>query len=342
MNTFILQSLLLIAVAYFLGAVIGCWLRKIFQKSASMLHRESDELPVKAAIAVPMAVAVGAEAITTLAGSQEEASIKINRSQTWIEAEDQSVFVPLAVPDQPAPVQSEPVSYIEPLPVRDAKPVPDIHIGNIVEKLEPVTPLVPETVIEEIIAPIVPKPIIDDLTKIKGVGLPVALELKKLGITRFEHVANWSNADIAEISREFGFSGRIERENWMDQAKILATGDELEFTTHQLSETDGGVRPKPGASRTDNSLVQELESTLLPGATLASLLSAKGDDLQLVTGIGTNLEQKLNEMGISWFSQIAAWSDDDVVAISRQLDIHGRIELEDWIGQARRLGNLEA
>ena len=44
MNYFILQSLLLIAVAYFLGAMLGCWLRKMFIQSASVLHRQGDEL----------------------------------------------------------------------------------------------------------------------------------------------------------------------------------------------------------------------------------------------------------------------------------------------------------
>ena len=73
-------------------------------------------------------------------------------------------------------------------------------------------------------------------------GLPIALELKRIGVTRFEQVARWTDRDIAAVSSKLGFSGRIERENWMAQAKILASGDELEFTTHQLKGTERSSR----------------------------------------------------------------------------------------------------
>lgn len=66
----------------------------------------------------------------------------------------------------------------------------------------------------------------DDLTRIKGVGPKLRDLLATLGVTRFEQIANWSDADIAEIDAKLGrFEGRIERDNWVAQAKFLAAGD---------------------------------------------------------------------------------------------------------------------
>jgi predicted flap endonuclease-1-like 5' DNA nuclease len=71
------------------------------------------------------------------------------------------------------------------------------------------------------------KPVIpDNLELLKGVGPKLNTLLKSLGITSFEQVANWSGADIAEIDSKLGtFAGRISRDNWVDQAKLLVAGD---------------------------------------------------------------------------------------------------------------------
>ena len=50
--------------------------------------------------------------------------------------------------------------------------------------------------------------------------------LKDMGITSFEDVANWTPADVREIDSKLGaFAGRISRDNWVDQAKLLSAGD---------------------------------------------------------------------------------------------------------------------
>jgi predicted flap endonuclease-1-like 5' DNA nuclease len=50
--------------------------------------------------------------------------------------------------------------------------------------------------------------------------------LRGLGITRFEQIAAWSEADIARIDPQLGaFQGRIVRDNWVEQAGYLSSGD---------------------------------------------------------------------------------------------------------------------
>lgn len=69
-----------------------------------------------------------------------------------------------------------------------------------------------------------------DLTRLKGVGPKLALRLNELSVTRIEQVAAWGDADIDRIDRELGrFQGRIRRDDWVGQARLLAAGDRAGF-----------------------------------------------------------------------------------------------------------------
>lgn len=66
----------------------------------------------------------------------------------------------------------------------------------------------------------------DDLTRIKGLGPKLAATLADLGVTRFDQIAAWSEADIDRVDAQLGrFQGRIRRDGWVEQAKYLAEGD---------------------------------------------------------------------------------------------------------------------
>ncbi|HWU01173.1 MAG TPA: hypothetical protein VN222_00420, partial [Novosphingobium sp.] len=61
---------------------------------------------------------------------------------------------------------------------------------------------------------------------IKGLGPKLKARLGELGITRFEQIAAWSEADIAGIDAQLGsFAGRATRDQWVAQAGFLASGD---------------------------------------------------------------------------------------------------------------------
>lgn len=63
----------------------------------------------------------------------------------------------------------------------------------------------------------------DKLTNIKGIGPVLEKKLHDLGITRFSQIAGWSEADIEKVSEHLSFKGRIQRENWIEQATNLAS-----------------------------------------------------------------------------------------------------------------------
>lgn len=79
--------------------------------------------------------------------------------------------------------------------------------------------------------PLAPSPAAaDDLARIKGVGPKLVALLGELGITSYAQIAAWTDADVARIDARLGrFAGRITRDQWIEQAKLLAAGDEAGF-----------------------------------------------------------------------------------------------------------------
>ena len=64
----------------------------------------------------------------------------------------------------------------------------------------------------------------DDLKKISGVGPVLEGKLHALGITKYDQVANFTAEQIAQVDERLSFKGRIERDNWLEQAAELAKG----------------------------------------------------------------------------------------------------------------------
>lgn len=64
----------------------------------------------------------------------------------------------------------------------------------------------------------------DDLKMISGVGPKLEKTLNGLGFWHFSQIANWTKADVAVVDNELSFKGRIERDDWIKQAKVLAKG----------------------------------------------------------------------------------------------------------------------
>lgn len=71
----------------------------------------------------------------------------------------------------------------------------------------------------------------DDLKLIKGVGPKLETMLHGIGFYHFDQVAAWTAGDVAWVDENLeGFKGRATRDNWVEQAKVLATGGETDFS----------------------------------------------------------------------------------------------------------------
>ncbi|MEJ1118888.1 NADH-quinone oxidoreductase subunit E [Phyllobacterium sp. CCNWLW109] len=71
--------------------------------------------------------------------------------------------------------------------------------------------------------------IVDDLKLIAGVGPKIEGILHDLGIFTYAQVAAWKKAEREWVDNYLNFKGRIERDDWVKQAKALAKGGEAEY-----------------------------------------------------------------------------------------------------------------
>jgi large subunit ribosomal protein L19 len=63
----------------------------------------------------------------------------------------------------------------------------------------------------------------------------------------------------------------------------------------------------------------------------------EADDLTRIKGVDAELAARLNQLGCIRFEQIANFSDDDIANLDEALSLAGRIEKDDWVGQAQGL-----
>jgi len=77
----------------------------------------------------------------------------------------------------------------------------------------------------------------DDLKRIKGIGPKLEQLCNRLGFYHFDQIAAWTADEVAWVDANLeGFKGRVTRDNWVEQAKLLAGGGETEFS----KRVDGG------------------------------------------------------------------------------------------------------
>lgn len=200
----------------------------------------------------------------------------------------------------------------------------------------------------------------DDLTRIRGVDAALRARLNSAGVRRFAEIAAWKPDQVAAIAAALGMPGRIERENWIEQAQILATGGETTFSQRRDRGETATAEPIPdeGEGRTLGyagasgavaaasaaaAAAAALAHSRAPVSTPASNVhplrpaGAQRDNLQRIGGINSEVERLLNVQGVYRYSQLASWSADDVAKFDRLLGSGGRIGRENWIEQAQVL-----
>jgi|GEM_PF-37567 len=64
----------------------------------------------------------------------------------------------------------------------------------------------------------------DDLTQLSGVGPKLSEKLNEFGVYKIKQIANWSRANVEEFDEQLSFPGRIDREEWIKQAKAHEAG----------------------------------------------------------------------------------------------------------------------
>lgn len=158
----------------------------------------------------------------------------------------------------------------------------------------------------------------DDLKLIKGIGPQNEERLHALGIWHFSQIAAWTPENVEWVGTYLAFPGRIEREDWVTQAAALAR------TAPANGDT---AAPASGAA-----LEGRRPGNLLPGAR-----AGKPDELGLIDGVGEAIAEKLNNLGIWHFDQIAALGPDELRFLAHHTGFPGRDVAEQWQTEAKIL-----
>ena len=79
----------------------------------------------------------------------------------------------------------------------------------------------------------------DNLKKIKGIDEDLEKELYKLGIFHYEQIASWSAKNIKWVEGFLGMQEYVKANQWVEQAKILKTGNETDYSKSLMNSEDG-------------------------------------------------------------------------------------------------------
>lgn len=148
----------------------------------------------------------------------------------------------------------------------------------------------------------------DDLSRIDGVGPFIEKKLNDADIYSFEQIANWSAEDIKQVTQQIQyFEGRIEKDNWVGQAKILMDAPPIDVDAQARSGAD---------------------------------TNTSDDDLKIVEGIGAKIESILKNAGINSLEQLAKSDPADLTLILKQNEPHFHMhDPTTWPAQARLAAN---
>lgn len=101
----------------------------------------------------------------------------------------------------------------------------------------------------------------------------------------------------------------------------------------------GGAKPKAKKAakpaKTEDA-PKAAKDEAMPAALFAAP-EGPADDLKKISGVGPVLEKKLNALGITTFAQVAAFTPEDIAKVDDALSFKGRIDRDDWLGQASKL-----
>jgi predicted flap endonuclease-1-like 5' DNA nuclease len=162
----------------------------------------------------------------------------------------------------------------------------------------------------------------DDLTIISGIGGWIKEKLNVLDIYTFRQISNFTKEDVETVTEAIEyFPGRIERDEWILQAK------ELVRIAGNKSELLKRIRDRQGRIYFDR---------------LGIAHKHEANNLTLIDGLGLWVEERLNLLGIYTFAQISKLTHEDIETITEVLEIiPGRIEKDNWVGQARELAERQ-
>lgn len=219
MAMFMLQSLLLIAIAFIVGAVVGCWLKSMLAPSVA-----GTGVPTRAAAVGPVAATRSTVGEAAADGARTDAEAQVPEATEATEVGATSS------------VEAEqPGETADKRPAKGGRSRKPAGKAAAARKKAPVTDDATATGAVPVVK--------DDLKRISGIGKVIEGKLNAAGVTSFAQIAAWTKKDREAFSKELNFAGRIEREEWVKQAKRLAAAGAAEAPKRSGKGKTAGRKP---------------------------------------------------------------------------------------------------
>ncbi len=153
------------------------------------------------------------------------------------------------------------------------------------------------------------------------------------------------NRSTAEMARFEGrieeLQGRLVRAQRANEALLAQVGDGRDRSDGATDVPMDRALGRPEDGRAGRQLADALydRADEVPDHGRDSDVDEYGeaDDLTRIHGIGAVLQDKLYDLGITSYRQVAALTPEESASLDRTLQLRGRIERDDWVGQASRL-----
>jgi predicted flap endonuclease-1-like 5' DNA nuclease len=87
----------------------------------------------------------------------------------------------------------------------------------------------------------------DDLTRIRGIDAALARRLATVGVTSFGQIAVWEQGDVQTISQALDLGRTISRQNWIEQAALLAGRGKAPIASQATAAEADPPAPRPAA-----------------------------------------------------------------------------------------------
>jgi NADH-quinone oxidoreductase subunit E len=194
-------------LTFFVGCTIGCLLR------TSLMHRRaaSDDDTISPAASS----AAADEAALAEVSALPDAPVVVVEEASELAALD-ALRPPIEPPAAPAELPEAPPRAAEAWP----KPAASSRTEPPPAGSRPKRP-------QGLAAPRNDRP--DNFQRISGIGPKLEKTLQDLGFFHYDQIAAWDAMEVDWINEHLRFRGRVEREQWIEQARLLAEGQEDRF-----------------------------------------------------------------------------------------------------------------
>ena len=312
------QTVAVLLLAYFAGCVVGCLARKL--RGAE--PERSGSMDGEGLVLARAGAEVGPVPVEAYVPPRPQPPVRATQSG-------------FRRADRDTPSDAAPPPAAKPAPPRVAEPPPSTQPPIVAPPVSAAAAVAAATAAHA--APAAG----DDLTRIRAIDRALEAKLHAAGVTRYSEIAVWTSEQVKAISGALGFEGRIERENWIEQAHILARGGVTQYAT-TIARIAPAATPAAPVSAPDvasRAAFAEPRRVTPAEAPVAAPSAGGRDNLQRIGGISAEIEDVLNAHGVTRYSQVAGWGGADVARLEGLLGFSGRISRENWIEQAQILGN---